>query len=80
MLKECVADPSGQVLHLSHLSGYVLQVRGKNLIEDNNDRSRAIWTAALEELENDGLLAAVGSKRNIFKVTRKGYEVADQLP
>ena len=47
LLKECVADPAGQVLHLSHLSGYVLQVRGKNLIEDNNDRSRAIWTSAL---------------------------------
>ena len=68
------------MLQLSHLSGYVLQVRGKNLIEDNNERSRAIWTAALEELENDDLLAAVGSKRNIFKVTRKGYEIADQLP
>ncbi len=80
LLKECVADPAGQLLHLSHLSGYVLQVRGKNLIEDNNERSRAIWTAALEELENDDLLAAVGSKRNIFKVTRKGYEIADQLP
>ena len=80
LLKECVADPAGQLLHLSHLSGYVLQVRGKNLIEDNNERSRAIWTAALEELENDDLLAAVGSKRNIFKVTRKGYEIVDQLP
>lgn len=80
LLKECVADPAGQVLYLSHLSGYVLQVRGKNLIEDNNDRSRAIWNSALEELENDGLLAAVGSKRNIFTVTRKGYEIADQLP
>ena len=80
LLKECVADPAGQLLQLSHLSGYVLQVRGKNLIEDNNERSRAIWTAALEELENDDLLAAVGSKRNIFKVTRKGYEIADQLP
>ena len=80
LLKECVADPAGQVLHLSHLSGYVLQVKGKNLIEDNNDRSRAIWTSALEELERDDLLAATGPKRNIFKVTRKGYEVADQLP
>ena len=80
LLKECVADPAGQVLHLSHLSGYVLQVRDKNLIEDNNDRSRAIWTSALEELERDDLLAAIGPKRNIFKVTRKGYEIADQMP
>jgi hypothetical protein len=80
LLKECIADPAGQVLHLSHVSGYVLQVRGKNLIEANNDRSRATWTSALEELERDDLLAATGPKRDIFKVTRKGYEVADQLP
>lgn len=80
LLKECVADPAGQVLHIAHLGGYVLQVRGKNLIEDNNERSRAIWTSSLEELEDSGLLAPVGSKRNIFRVTRKGYEVADQLP
>lgn len=80
LLKECVADPAGQVLHLSHLSGYVLQVRGKNLIEDRNERSRAIWTSALEELEREGLLAPTGPKRNIFKVTREGYELADRLP
>ncbi len=80
LLKECVADPAGQVLHLSHLSGYVLQVKGKNLIEDGNERSRAIWTAALEELEREGLLSPTGPKRNIFKVTREGYELADRLP
>lgn len=80
LLKECVADPAGQALHLSHLNGYVLQVKGKNLIEDGNERSRAIWTAALEELERAGLLSPTGSKRNIFKVTREGYELADRLP
>ena len=80
LLKECVADPLGQVLHLSHLSGYVLQVKGENLIEDGNERSRATWTSALEELERDELLVATSPTRNIFKVTRKGYEVADRLP
>ncbi|WP_240623949.1 DUF4062 domain-containing protein [Ahniella affigens] len=80
LLKECVADPSGHVLHLSHPGVYVLQVKGKNLIEYGNERSRATWTSALEELERDELLAATGPKRNIFKVTRKGYEVADRLP
>jgi hypothetical protein len=80
LLKECVADPAGQVLHLSHFGGYVLQVKGKNLIEDGNERSRATWTAALEELEGKGLLSPTGPKRNIFKVTREGYELADRLP
>lgn len=46
LLKECVADSSGQALHLSHLNGYVLQVKEKNLIEDGNSiiRSPGIGT------------------------------------
>lgn len=58
----------------------MLQVKGKILIEDGNERSRATWTSALEELERDELLVATSPKRNIFKVIRKGYEVADRLP
>ena len=80
LLKEAATDSSGQVIYLEHLSGYVLQVKGKNLIEDANERSRALWVAALDELERLDLLATAGSKRNIFKVTLKGYEVADRLP
>lgn len=80
LLKEAATDSSGQVLYLEHLAGYVLQVKGKNLIEDANERSRALWIAALDELEKLDLLASAGSKRNIFKVTLKGYEVADRLP
>ncbi len=80
LLKECAGDPAGQVLHLSHLGGYVLQVRGKNMIEDHNERSRATWIAALEELERHGLLAAAGPKRNVFKITKEGFDAADRLP
>lgn len=79
LLKECATDPSGQALYLSHMNGYVLQVKGQNLIEDGSERSRAIWTAALEELEREGLLSSTGPKRNIFKVTREGYELADRI-
>ena len=80
LLKECVADPSGQIIHLQHLNGYILQVRGKNLIEEGNERSRATWVGALEELEHNDLLAPTGPKRNLFKPTRNGFEVADRLP
>ena len=79
-MKEAATDTSGQVLFLGHLNGNVLQVKGKNLIEDGSERSRATWEAALEELERDELLTPVSYKRNVFKVTRKGYEVADRLP
>lgn len=79
LLKACSEDPGGQVLHLAHLNGVVIQVGGKNLVEDNTPRSRAKWEGALSELENKGLLEAVGAKRQIFKMTREGYAVADQI-
>lgn len=80
LLKEAALDPSSQILFLAHVGGHVMQVKGKNLIEDGNERSRAIWESALEELENSGLIAAANQKRNMFKVTRSGYETADRLP
>jgi hypothetical protein len=80
LLKECAADRSGQILYLSHLSGYVLQVRDRNLIEDNNERSRATWIAALEELEQHGFVKPLSDKRNVFKITKGGYDAADRLP
>ncbi len=80
LLKEAASDSSGQILFLTHLGGHVMQVKGKNLIEDGNERSRAIWEDALEELESGGQIAAANYKRNIFKVTRGGYELADRLP
>jgi hypothetical protein len=79
LLKACSEDPSGQILHIPHLGGVVIQVSGKNFVEDNTPRSRAKWEGALAELENEGLLEAVGAKRQIFKMTREGYAVADQI-
>lgn len=80
LLKEAVADLSGTVLCVATLGGQILQVRGKNLIEQGNARSSAIWLGALEELEQSELLAAATAQRNVFRVTRKGYDAADRLP
>lgn len=80
LLKEAASDSGGQVLFLAHLGGHVLQVKGKNLIEDGSERSRAIWEGALKELENEGLIAPSTHDRNIFRLTRSGYEAADRLP
>jgi hypothetical protein len=79
LLKACSDDPGGQVLHLPHLGGVIIQVSGKNFVENNSPRSRAKWEGALSELEDNGLLESVGLKRQIFKMTREGYAVADQI-
>lgn len=79
LLKACAIDPAGQILHLPQMGGLVIQASGKNFVEDNNPRSRAMWEGAVSELENEYLIEAVGPKRQIFKMTRKGYAVADLI-
>lgn len=79
LLNECAADPQGVILSVAHIGGQVLQVQGKNLIEEGSDRSRAIWMSALSELEALRYVEAASPKREIFRITRLGYEAADLL-
>ena len=79
LLKECALDSAGHIMNLSYIGGHAIQVNGKNVIEDGSDRSRAIWTSALEELENAGFVRALNSKREMFQITRAGYDAADFL-
>lgn len=80
LLKEGAVDPHGTILNVAFIGGHAIQVRGKNLIEDGSDRSRALWTGALAELETLGLVEAASPKREVFRLTREGYDAADRLP
>lgn len=79
LLKECASDSSGHIMNLSYIGGRAIQVNGKNVIEEGIDRSRAIWTDALDELEDAGYVKALNYKREMFQITRAGYEAADLL-
>lgn len=79
LLKEAAMDRSGTVMLLRHLGGTNLQANGKNLITDQNRRAVATWEAALQELLDEGLLVERGHKGEVFEVTRRGYEVAENL-
>lgn len=80
LLKAGAADRSGSILFLHVMGGPVLQAGGQQLNDPRNAREQASWEAALEELEEKGLIVAKGYKREIFGVTKAGYDVADQLP
>lgn len=80
MLKECAADPQAVIMNVSYIGGQSIQVRGNNLIEDGNDRSRAVWTSALLELESLGYIKPMSGKREVFRVTKEGYEAIDRMP
>lgn len=79
LLKECALDSSGHIMNLSYIGGRAIQVNGKNVIEDGSDRSRAIWTSALDELEDSGYIKALNHKREMFQITKAGYDAADLL-
>lgn len=79
LLKEASRDPTGIIMRLPHMGGFLVQTNGKRMTEGKDPRNRAIWEAAVNELENFGLIADRGNKRQVFGVTRDGYELAELL-
>jgi len=77
LLKEASRDPSGVILHLSTFGGTSLSTNGQSYGAHGDPRNRAIWEGALEELENEKLIIDKGYKREVFEVTRKGFEIAE---
>ena len=78
LLKDAVVS-DGQILCLLMLGGLTVQVGSRNFTESADSRAQAVWEGAVQELETHGLISPLGNKREIFKVTREGYEVADQI-
>lgn len=79
LLKEASLDPYGDIISISSFDGKTIQTNGKNMNHENTPRSRALWENALKELEDNGLVECPNYKREIFKITKLGYEVADIL-
>ena len=81
ILKSAVAE-DGTVLNLRHLGspGVSIQAGGKSMISKDADRREvASWIAGLEELEENGHITAAGTERELFDVTKRGYDAADKL-
>ncbi|MBU9262855.1 DUF4062 domain-containing protein [Burkholderia multivorans] len=77
LLKDAASDPYGQIMFLRHLGGVTMGTNNKQYLEGSDPRLRAIWEGALEELEHSNLIRAVSSKREMFRLTREGYDVAE---
>jgi len=79
LLKEAIKDPQGHIIRLPFIGGVNIQTNSKQLLSDNSPREIAKWGGAIEELENSGFIKPTSHKREIFTVTREGYEVAELL-
>jgi len=80
MLKAASKDPQGCILVLRVIGGPRIQVAGRAFNEQGNPRSQAAWESALDELEGLGLVKDVAFKREMFRLTKEGYALADRLP
>ena len=79
LLVEAAGDRDGHVLRIETMQGTLIQTNNRQFVEVGNARSQARWEAALEELISNGLLQDRGNQREVFGVTRKGYDVMDSL-
>jgi hypothetical protein len=72
------AHPS-VTLNSSLRIGHVLSAGGKCLNNPGDVRSEARWERGLEQLENFGFVKDAGYKRDVFSLTKEGFDTADEL-
>lgn len=71
------SNGDGFIMNLPYLGGQSIKANNKEFITSKERRHVARWEAALQELENLGLIQDRGYKREVFELTARGYEAAD---
>ncbi len=61
------------------MAGHELHAGNVELNIMGDDRSEARWEAGLEQVERFGFVEDLGHKREVFRLTRAGFDLADQL-
>ena len=77
-LLKSAAQGEGMIMRLKVLGGPMIQIGGHLFNKQGDPRDTAKWEAAIDELERQGFVETSG-KREIYRVTHAGYEVADLL-
>ena len=73
-------NADGYILYTEDGDGACLQAGDTNLIVPSNDnRQRARWKAALDDLVERGLVESVGHEGQNFRLTKLGYSTADRF-
>lgn len=79
LLMEGARDSQNLIWNLNSLSGLTIATNNKDFVEGGNHRSEARWKKALTDLEHAGLIEPGTPKRESFKVTLDGFNLADSL-
>jgi hypothetical protein len=80
LLKEASsAENKDNILRRDMIGGFLVRTNDKSFGNSGNPRDRATWEGAIDELEALFLIKATSSKRELFRVTEKGYQVAERI-
>ena len=78
LLKEAAAG-DGTIRHRLYLGGENIHANGRPMLPDVKPRTVALWKGGIEDLQRGGYIEDSGHKGEVFKVTREGYETAEEL-
>jgi len=78
-LLTAAASADGHIMYMRYMGGANIQVGNQNFMTSNSPREEARWKAAIEELLSFRLIEDAGHKREIFRLTKSGYDAADQI-
>lgn len=79
LLMAAAADPQGMIAVLHYLGGSSIAVGSREFAQENDRRSVARWSAAVDELYHQGLMRDINGKGEIFEINHAGYQLADAL-
>jgi hypothetical protein len=73
-------NADGRILYIRHTGGANLQTGNVEfIVPPGGPREEARWKAALQELLEQRLIEQLGTRGETFRVTKMGYDLADQL-
>ncbi|MBQ4569380.1 MAG: toll/interleukin-1 receptor domain-containing protein [Ruminococcus sp.] len=80
LLVFAASNSYGQISMIKSLSGLSVSDGKWNFVaQDADAREESRWEDAVIELENYGLITALGYKRQLFRITTLGYNIADEI-
>jgi hypothetical protein len=79
LLMSACDDPEAYIGLLKDARGLKLQVNGRQIVEQGNPESAAMWEAAFNELLANGLIRDAGCNGKLFQISAKGFEYLETL-
>jgi hypothetical protein len=79
LLLAAVNSVSGQIVKVGYKGSFSLSAGDKEFNEESTARSSAMWDAVMQELLDSEFIEAIGYQGEIFNVTQKGFQFADEV-